>query len=171
MTTYPKLTSALTTKHPFLIEMEPRHAEIILQGAIEQQFQPGEIIFREGEPANRFYLVNWGEVALEIQCPSNGTVFIQTLRGGDVLGWSWLFPPFAWNLQARVVKPTSVIACDGAHLLVTAEEDDDFGHALMKRVAHIAIQRLQSARRQLIQVQSVLAGKSSSVGIHNTAGN
>ena len=160
MTTLTNGSTVLTSKHPFLIDMDARHVEIILHGATEQQFEPGEIIFHEGEPANRFYLINSGEIALETKCPGDGMVHMQTLRGGDVLGWSWLFPPFAWNLQARAVKPTQVLACDGAHLLVTTEEDDEFGHALMKRVAHVAIQRLQAARKQLVQVQSVLAGTS-----------
>lgn len=162
MRTLPNKTATLTSKHPFLVDMNPRHVEILLHGATEQQFEPGEIIFREGEPANRFYLINWGEVALETKCPGDGMVHVQTLHGGDVLGWSWLFEPFAWNFQARAMKDTRVIACNGAHLLVTAEEDDEFGHALMKRVAHVTIQRLQRARRQLIQVQSVLAGGSAS---------
>ncbi len=149
----------LTSKHPFLVEMDPRHVEILLHSAMEQQFEPGEIIFREGEPANRFYLINQGEVALETKCPGNGLIHIETLHGGDVFGWSWLFPPFAWNFQARAIKETQVLACDGGHLLVTTEEDDEFGHALMKRVAHVTIHRLQATRRQLIQLQSILAGK------------
>ena len=148
-----------TLKHPFLDDMEPRHIEILLRGATEHTFAAGEIICREGEPANRFYLIDWGEVALETKCPGDGIVHVQTLHGGDVLGWSWLFAPFTWHLQARAVKDTRVIACNGAHLLVLAEEDAEFGRALMKRVAHVAIQRLQGARKQLIQVQSVLAGK------------
>ena len=91
-------------------------------------------------------------------CPGDGDVHIQMLQGGDVLGWSWLFPPFAWNLQARAVKPTRVIRCDGGHLLVTAEEDEHFGHELMKCIARITIHRLQATRKQLVRVQSILAG-------------
>jgi CRP/FNR family transcriptional regulator, cyclic AMP receptor protein len=160
MTTLPDRTPMLTSKHPFLIDMDPRHVEILLHGAMEQEFDADEILFREGEPANRFYLINSGEIALETKCPGNGMVHIETLHGGDVVGWSWLFAPFAWNFQARAVKPTQLLACDGAHLLVTTEEDDEFGHQLMKRVARLAIHRLQSARKQLVRVQAVLAGTS-----------
>ncbi len=129
-----------TNKHPFLRSLTEQHAGRLLYGATVIEFEPDEIVFHEGEPANRFYLINSGEIALETKCPGDGMVHMQTLRGGDVLGWSWLFPPFAWNLQARAVKPTQILACNGAHLLVTTEEDDEFGHALMKRVAHVAIQ-------------------------------
>jgi CRP/FNR family transcriptional regulator, cyclic AMP receptor protein len=160
MTTLQNKTPALTSKHPFLIDMAPRHIAIVLQGATEQQFKPDEIIFREGEPANRFYLINWGEVALETKCPGDGMVHIQTLHGGDVLGWSWLFAPFAWNFQARALKDTRVIACDGGHLLVASEDDDKFGHELVKRLAYVTIRRLQETRKQLVQLQSAVSGKS-----------
>ena len=160
MTTLQNQTPALTSKHPFLVDMDPRHVETLLRGATEQQFRPDEIIFREGEPANRFYLINWGEVALEAKCPGDGVVHIQTLRVGDVLGWSWLFAPFAWNFQARALKETRVIACDGGHLLVKSEDDDEFGHELVKRLAYVTIQRLQETRKQLVRLQSTISGKS-----------
>ena len=77
-----------------------------------------------------------------------------------MLGWSWLFPPFAWNFQARAVEPTEVIALSGGHLLSSAERGHEFGYELMKRVAQVVIKRLQSARKQLLdlQIQSALEG-------------
>lgn len=69
------------------------------------------------------------------------------------MGWSWLFPPFVWHLQARALEPVKTIALSGAHLLTTAEGDREFGYELMKRVAHVVIQRLQVARKQLIELQ------------------
>ena len=156
MTILTNVPSVLNTKHPFLIGLEKRHAQTLLEGAKEEEFQAGEIIFREGEPADSFYLIETGTVVLESHCPNNGNVQIQTLHDGDALGWSWLFEPFAWNFQARAAKPTRVIRCDGGHLLVTVEEDEHFGHELMKRIAHLAVQRLQAARKLLVQAQSVL---------------
>lgn len=160
MTTLLTKPPVLATKHPFLMDMRKEHVQSLLDGATEQQFDPDEIIFREGEPANKFYLIESGEIALESHCPGNGNVQIQTLHGGDVLGWSWLFPPFAWNFQARAVKSSRLICCNGAHILVTSEDDDRFGHELMKRISRITIRRLQAARKQLVQVQSILAGTS-----------
>jgi CRP/FNR family transcriptional regulator, cyclic AMP receptor protein len=152
------MTTSTTVRHPFLAEMDPRHIELLLQGAAEKEFAPGDIIFHEGEPANRFYLIKTGEVRLESNCARNGNVHIETLHGGDVLGWSWLFPPFACTFQARATKPTKVIACDGGHLLVATEEDHTFGHALIKRVASLAIHRLQAVLKQLVAVQPLLSG-------------
>jgi CRP/FNR family transcriptional regulator, cyclic AMP receptor protein len=145
-----------TCRHPFLSGMDPRHVQILLHGATEEQFTPGEILFREGEPANRFYLIESGQVALESTSAGCGTVPVQTIGAGEVLGWSWLFPPFAWHFQARAVEPTHALCCNGAHLLVQAEEHPAFGYALMKRISQILIRRLQATRSRFVQERNVL---------------
>jgi CRP-like cAMP-binding protein len=155
------LTAVPTNKkHPFLRDLSQQHVEAVLAGATEIEFDAGESIFREGEPANRFYLIEAGEVELECGAAGCGTVRLETIHAGDALGWAWLFPGFAWHFQARAVQPTRVICCNGAHLLVQAEEDHDFGYELMKRVSQIVIHRLQASRQQLVENQSVLSGAS-----------
>jgi CRP-like cAMP-binding protein len=145
-------TANQLTKHPFLAGLD---AETMLKGAVEREFAPGEILFREGDPANAFYLIESGAVMIETRNPS-GTTEIQAVGAGDVLGWSWLFPPFAWHFQARAVEPTRAIRCDGGHLLVTAEENPRFGYDLMRRVSQVVIQRLQATRERLAARQAVL---------------
>jgi CRP-like cAMP-binding protein len=144
-------TPLLISNHPFMNDLEERHAHTLLEGAVEQQFQPGGIIFRQGEPANCFYLIESGEILVELKAGGR-TVLIETLGAGDVLGWSWLFAPFAWHFQARATQPTHTIRCDGAHLLVASEENHEFGYELMKRISHIVIQRLQATRKRLAQI-------------------
>ena len=140
--------------------MQPAHLAVLSAGAGEAEFKAGDVLFREGEPANRFYLIQSGKIALEAHDLAYGTVPIQTLGPGEVVGWSWLFPPFVWHLQARALAPTEVVILDGAHLLVTAERDRDFGFELMKRVAQVVIHRLQATRKQLLaaEVESALQG-------------
>lgn len=146
-----KLTT--TFQHPFLAGMEEGHRQIFLQGAREQMFEPGEVIFHEGDPANTLYLIESGRVALESGAVGHPTL-IQTLGDGEVLGWSWLFPPFVWHFQARATEPTRVLCCDGGHLLVQAEENPAFGYAVMRRFSQLVIQRLQATRRKLAQAQA-----------------
>jgi CRP/FNR family transcriptional regulator, cyclic AMP receptor protein len=155
MTTLTTPTPTLTTKHPFLAEMDEQHRDIFLHGAKEQEFAPGEIIFREGDPANALYLMETGEVVLEAYAGDNRRTPIQTVGAGEVLGWSWLFPPFAWHFQARATKPTRVICCDGGHLLVQAEENPTFGYDVMRRITQILIHRLQATREQLVKSESL----------------
>jgi len=146
--------------YPFFSGIDPAHLTLVAQSASEVAFKTGEVLFREGQPANRFFLIAKGKVALEVHDVTDKTVFIEELAAGDVLGWSWLFPPFVWHFQARAVEPTEAIALDGAHLLIAGERDHDFGYELMKRVAQVVIHRLQATRRRLLaqQIESVLEG-------------
>jgi CRP-like cAMP-binding protein len=155
-----KTLNEVIIKHAFFHGMKPAHLALLTDGAKTVQFKTGDILFREGEPANQFYLIESGKIALEAHEPANGTTLVQTLATGDVLGWSWLFPPFIWHFQARAIEPVSAIILSGAHLLVTAERNHDFGYELMKRVAHVVIHRLQATRKQLLalQVESALDG-------------
>jgi CRP-like cAMP-binding protein len=141
-------------RHSLLDELKPDHLDVLLKNAEEVKFTPGQIIFREGEPANRLYLIQSGKIVVEVLSSGKAPVHIETLVAGDVLGWSWLFPGFAWHFQARALEGTRAIACDGAHLLVHAEEDHDFGYELMKRVAQVVIHRLQETRKHLARIET-----------------
>lgn len=146
--------------HAFFRGMKPEHLAVLAEGAKAIQFKAGDALIREAQPANQFYLIQSGRIALEAHEPAKGTVPVQTLRAGDVLGWSWLFPPFVWHFQARALETTTAIALSGAHLLVSAEKDPGFGYELMKRVARVVISRLQATRQQLLehQIESALDG-------------
>jgi hypothetical protein len=75
-----------------------------------------------------------------------------------VLGWSWLFPPFAWHFHARATQPTEVICCDGGHLLVQSEEHPAFGYDVMRRITQVLIQRLNATRKKLVDSEPLLSG-------------
>jgi len=148
------------TGHEFFHGMKPAHLALLTEGATVAQFGANEMLFRAGEPAGTFHLIESGRIALEAHEPADGTTRVQTLGAGDVLGWSWLFPPFVWNLQARAIEPAQVIVLNGAHLLIAAERDHEFGYELMKRVAQVVIHRLQATRGRLLaeQIESALEG-------------
>ena len=93
-------------EHPFLKGISPVHLKVLAALAMHSRFEAGESIFREGDPANRFYLIQQGKVALESGVGDRGTILIQTIGAGDVLGWSWLFPPYYWHFDARALEPT-----------------------------------------------------------------
>ncbi len=135
--------------HPFLCTMSQENQELVTKNAKRVEYAPGEIIFRQGEPANRLFLIDSGRVNLESAQGGGQSVRIQTLGEKEVIGWSWLFPPFSWHFTARAVEPTIVTVLDGGHLLVTAEENPSFGYDLMRRVAQIVIERLQTTRKQV----------------------
>jgi CRP-like cAMP-binding protein len=137
-------------QHPFLRGMQPEHLRILGGNAMRLEFAPGELIFREGDPANRFYLLESGKVALEARQKEQLPELIQELGQGDVLGWSWLFPPYYWHFDARALQPTTAIFFYGTRLREQCEANNELGYELMKRMTAVVIQRLQATRKLLL---------------------
>ena len=145
----------LIAEHPFSDGLEMPHLKLLVGCASNVRFEPGQFVFREGDEANQFYLIRHGKVTLEIHAPPRGSIIIQTLSEGDVLGWSWLFPPYRWKFSAKAIESTRAIALDGKCLRGKSEEDHDLGYELLKRFARVIQERLQATRLQPINVYEV----------------
>ena len=145
----------LLAEHPFAQGLEERHLALLTGCASNVRFDTGQVIFREGEEANQFYLVREGNLAVELHAAERGPIAVLTVGAGEVLGWSWLVPPYRWQFDARALQPTRAIALDGKCLRAKAEQDHDLGYELLKRVAHIMEERLQATRLQLLNVYDV----------------
>jgi CRP/FNR family cyclic AMP-dependent transcriptional regulator len=115
-------------------------------------FEEGELLAREGDPADTFFLVRRGRVSLELHTPERGGLVIDAADPGDVVGWSWLFPPYRWHYDARAAEDVRAIAFDGACLRGKCDDDPRLGYELMKRFAQVMIDRLQHARFRLLDV-------------------
>lgn len=134
--------------HPFLIGINESHIRLLADCAMRSQFTAGEIIFRKGETANRFYLVERGKVALESSA-GDEVVKIDEVGPGDLLGWSWIFPPYVWHFDARAIEPTTAIFLYGTILREYCDADPALGYELFKRMSEVMMRRLQAARTKL----------------------
>ena len=137
--------------HPFLAEMEPHHLDLLAECASVKQFEQNEMIFRAGEPANGFYLIENGSVALELWVFGHGAITTETLVAGEPMGWSWMFPPYTWHFSARATEPTTVLFFDADRLHRYCNEDLTLGHQLFRRMSEVMVRRLQASRRKLIE--------------------
>ena len=146
-----KIDSVLLAAQPFLKGFSKPQLEVLSNNALQVEFPVNQMIFKEGLDANRFYIILEGEVALESATGKDESQLIQTIKAGDVLGWSWLFPPYHWNFDARAVQPTKAIIFFASTLREICDSDHDLGYAMMKRVAEVVITRLQSTRTQLLK--------------------
>ncbi len=140
------------TAMPTFAGLEPGQLELIAGCGVNAGFEAGEQLAREGDPADRFFAVRHGRVALEVAAPGQGTLLIATLGEGAVVGWSWLFPPYRWSFDARALEPTRVVAFDGACLRGKCEADKELGYELMRRFSANMLDRLQATRLQLLDV-------------------
>jgi len=145
----------ILAEHPFLKGLQQEHIELLVGCASNVRFEAGAFVFRQGEEANHFYILRDGKVAVELFAPQRGAVAIDTYGEGDVLGWSWLIPPYHWRFDARALEPTRAISLDARCMRTKCENDHDLGYELMKRFARIIEQRLDATRWQLLDVYGV----------------
>jgi CRP/FNR family transcriptional regulator, cyclic AMP receptor protein len=139
-------------EHPFFAGLDAPVMDLVVGCARNVHMSQGAVLFRTGEAANTFYVLRHGRVALDIHDPERGSLVIASLGEGEVVGWSWLVPPYQWMFDARATTPVSAVALDGACLRGKCDADPALGYALMQRVSHVMYQRLQEARLRLLDV-------------------
>lgn len=139
-------------QHPFLAGMEESRTELVCGCARNVRFEPGQYLFREGQSADWFYLLRHGRVALELTAPGRGAVTFLTIGEGEVVGLSWLIPPYRWSFDARALDLVRAIAIDAACLRGKCEADHHLGYDMMKRFMPPLLKRLQDARLQALDL-------------------
>lgn len=141
--------------HPFLQDVSAEIVREIGQCAEDVVFSSGQTIFREGEAASRCYLLWDGKVSIEVFRLAPGPTVMQVLRGGDVLGWSWLVPPFKWRFDARAVETAHAVTLDTERLRQLFDARPEIGYTLVMRVVSVMEQRLHATRQQLLEGRGV----------------
>ena len=137
---------------PLFDGMKPEHLDLIVGCAANVRFAPGEFAARQGEAADRFFIVRKGRLALQVHGPGRGELTLLTVGDGEVLGWSWLVPPYKWHFDARSLTDTRALALDGRCLRRKFENDYELGYEMMTRFAQLMTQRLEAASLQLLDL-------------------
>jgi CRP-like cAMP-binding protein len=144
----------IVREHPFFAGMKEEFLELISSCAKNVRFEAGEYVFREGQPADQFYLLRSGRVAIQLSAPER-VLTVQTVGEDEIVGASWLVPPYRWGFDAKALELTRAIAMDAACLRGKSEGDHDLGYELMKRFMPVLIQRLHATRLQILDVYGV----------------
>jgi CRP/FNR family transcriptional regulator, cyclic AMP receptor protein len=152
--TEPESMATRVALHPFLAGMNHTQLALLTDCAMASHIKSGQVIFREGDIANRFYLIESGKVVLESGNDSGESLVVDTIGAGDLLGWSWMFPPYCWRFTARAVEPTEAIFFYGTILREYCERDPSLGYELLKRMAPVMIKRMQAARQRMLAIHT-----------------
>jgi CRP-like cAMP-binding protein len=142
----------LLAEHPVFRGLDAKYLQVIAGCASNVVFQEEEQIFKEGGAADYFYVIRHGRVALEVFIPRRGPVNILSIDDGDVLGWSWMFPPYKWHFDARAMELTRAAAFDARCLRDKFDNDPKLGYELMKRFAQVMLDRMTISRLQLLDM-------------------
>ena len=144
--------SNIFLEHPLFSDLDKKYVDLLVECASLVRFDEDKLIFKEGDPADTFYIIRYGRVAVEMYVPHQGPTTIETLGEGGVLGWGWLFQPYKWHFDARALELTRAIAVDGRCFLSKIESDHSLGYIFMKKFNEIIQTRLQSTRLRLIDM-------------------
>ena len=139
-------------KTPVFEDLEDDHIAAIAGCASRMEIPADEKIYVEGDDADRVLIIQEGHVAIDMESIHRGVLTIQTVGPGDVLGWSWLFPPHRWHYHARAVQPTKAIALDAKCLRAKSDKNAALGYELMKRFSAVMLSRLEATRMQLMDI-------------------
>ncbi|MGD0067399.1 MAG: Crp/Fnr family transcriptional regulator [Streptosporangiaceae bacterium] len=152
-----EVTAAALATHPFLHGMSRPHLAILAESASDVVFPARHRLFEDGGHAGRCWLIQSGYVALDVHVPGQGRVKIETIGIGELLGWSWLFPPFTWAFGAVTIGPVEAFELDGRALRASCAADPEFGYELTRRLARVIAKRLQATRMRLISASATSA--------------
>ena len=134
----------------FLSGLAAEHIRFLARHTKHRQFATDQVLHRQGDPASTFYLIRKGHISIEIPAIQGPTLFLQDLSAGDMLGWSWLIPPYRWSFLIRAAEAVAVLEFDGKAVLAHCEEDPKFGYEMLKRVSALMSERLAHARQRMM---------------------
>ena len=142
----------LFANHRFFAQMKPEYIQLMAGCAILKTYKEQEMLGKEGTPSDWFFALIEGRVTIETYQPGHDPIVLQTLHGGDIVGWSWLFPPYEWVFDARALSSTRTIAVDAHCLREKCEKNTALGFELMKNFSQVMTQRLKATRLQLLDI-------------------
>ena len=142
----------IISEHEFFQGLDPSFSELIAGCAKNVRFEAGTFLFHEGDEATEFYLVRHGRVGLEIKSPGRAPMRFLTAGEGEIVGISWLIPPYHWTYDAKALDLVRAVSLDATCLRGKCESDNSLGYELMKRFVPALAERLHTTRLQLLDL-------------------
>jgi CRP-like cAMP-binding protein len=146
--------TAILGRQPFLRGMPPRQLEALAGLARHEKYQAGHRLFEEGGIADRFWIIDAGQVTLDASVPGRGPIILEKLGRSDVLGLSWLAQPCQWRYGAVTSQPMQAFVFDAAAVRAACDADPVLGYELSRRFSAVVVRRLQATRSRLLHASA-----------------
>lgn len=145
----------MTAQTRLLNRLPRAYRDRLMPLAREVSFPQDTRIFEEGERADRFWIIRTGMVTLDVRVSDRTLLPIDPLGPGDLLGWSWLFPPYAWDFGAEAFSPVRAHEFDAAAVRALCDIEPALGVALLHGVAEVMAHRLEASRVKLVEAHRI----------------
>ena len=137
--------------HEFFSQFRDDDLKFLCECSSMREIKKGQILFRQGEHADKFYVVRSGRISIQMPAIMGPTLEIQAVDEGQVLGWSWLISPYKWNFQTKAEEDSELLQFDGAAILARCEQEPKFGYELLKKFAALMSDGLNAARQKMME--------------------
>jgi len=142
------------SNHSFGSGLPPAAIRMLAGIAQPCDFKAGEYLWKQGDHAQVLYLIDSGQIALEILVPHQGPLQIETLSAGEVLGWSSLIEPYRWHFDARALEDVSALVLEGKRLRQQCDDHPTVGYRILKQLTPFLEMRLQKTRLRILELNS-----------------
>jgi CRP-like cAMP-binding protein len=136
--------------HEFFSQFRDDDLKFLCECSSTREIKKGQILFLQGEHADKFYVVRSGLISIQMPAIMGPTLEIQTVDEDQVLGWSWLISPYRWNFQTKAEEDSELLQFDGVAILARCEQEPKFGYELLKKFAGLMSVRLNAARQKMM---------------------
>jgi CRP-like cAMP-binding protein len=143
-------TAEYLSAHEFFSEFSDDVLKFLCECSSMREIKKGQILFLQGEHADRFYVIRKGRISLQMPAIMGPTMEIQSVDEGQILGWSWLISPYQWNFQTKAEEDSELLQFDGTAILARCEQEPKFGYELLKKFAVLMSVGLNAARQKMM---------------------
>ncbi|MBI2939836.1 MAG: cyclic nucleotide-binding domain-containing protein [Chloroflexi bacterium] len=144
--------SEILAQHPFTHDLDQEERKALAGLATVRTYEPDDLLIREGRAADTFFVIVDGLVAIEMFLPDRGVRRLQTVEAGDVVGWSWIVPPYRWEFDVRALARTTAVVLDAARLRELLDRDEHLATRLFQKLLLVVAARLSATRLQLLDI-------------------
>jgi len=148
----PENLAGVIEEHPFFQGIDQALRDLLVGCAANERFDPGSMVFRQGDAADKFFLIRAGTLAIEIDQPGRPPIVVETITEGEVAGWSWLVPPYRLTFDARALTVVRALSFDAKCLRRKMEADPALGYDVLRRFLPIMAHRLSASRLQMLDL-------------------
>jgi CRP/FNR family transcriptional regulator, cyclic AMP receptor protein len=145
---------AVLGAQPFLRGMADGHLAKLATLCGHVAMPARQRLFDEGATADRFWLIDAGQVTLDTTVPGQGRLVIATLGRGDVVGLGWLLPPYQWRLGAVTTQPMQAFEFDARAVRAACDEDPSLGYELSRRILAVVVDRMNTIHDRLLETSA-----------------
>lgn len=148
----PENLGRIIDEHPFFQGIDATLRELLVGCAANERYDAGQFLFRQGQSAEKFFLIRAGTVAVEIDQPGRPPIIIETIAEGDIAGWAWMVEPYQSTFDARAMTLVRALSFDAQCLRRKMEADPALGFEVMRRFVPVMAHRLAAARLQMLDL-------------------